>query len=205
MTDTRESEYDELKTESDKNIKEIANSRKYTDNTFASILGNNNVLKEEGANTSDYLDFDRNNLNNKASKSTQDLKDSLRVIVKQSLELKRLGNECFSKQSYSNSIEYFKKSLSGLELSNEYEQILSLTNINNIKIECYNNLAICFMVKTEYSKVLEYTDYALNLQKKNYKALYIKSRALKKLNRWENALDVVKQVRLYYNIYNIGA
>ena len=108
MTDTRESEYDELKTESDKNIKEIANSRKYTDNTFASILGTNNVLKEEEANTSDYLDFDKNNLNNKASKSTQDLKDNLRVIVKQSLELKRLGNEGFTKQAYSNSIEYFK-------------------------------------------------------------------------------------------------
>ena len=58
------------------------------------------------------------------------------------------------------------------------------------------------MVKTEYCKVLDYTDYALNLQKKNYKALYIKSRALKKLNRWEEALEVVKQVSINYYKYS---
>jgi len=32
----------------------------------------------------------------------------------------------------------------------------------------------------------------LNIHKKNYKSLFIRSRALKQLNRWEEALEVIK-------------
>ena len=127
------------------------------------------------------------------------MKEELKGIVKESLNYKKLGNEYFSKHNFSLAIENYKKALINLNLSSEFKELLSQTNIDSIKIECLNNIAICYLVKQkDYEMVLDYTQQALDIQKKNYKSLYIKSKALKKLNRWEEALEVIKMVRLLY-------
>jgi tetratricopeptide (TPR) repeat protein len=124
------------------------------------------------------------------------LKENLKLIVKESLHYKKLGNDSYLKQKYNLAIEYFHKSLITLNLSSNYKELLSQTNIESIKVECLNNIAICYLVKQkDYEKVLDFTRQALKIQKRNYKALYIQSRALKKLNRWEEALEVIKLVR----------
>jgi tetratricopeptide (TPR) repeat protein len=123
------------------------------------------------------------------------LKQDLKIVVKEAINYKAKGNESFNKQTYDQSIEYYHKALLTLNLTPDYKELLSQTNIDSIKVECLNNIAICYLIKQkDYDKVLEFTEQALKLQKKNYKALYIKSRALKKLSRWEDALEVIKMV-----------
>lgn len=133
----------------------------------------------------------------KLFKSQNDLREELKLIVKQSLDFKKQGNDYFSKKNYNNAIDCYNKALLALEnMSATYDKILEQTNISNIKIECFNNIAICYLIKPNFELVLEFTDKSLNIQKKNYKSLYIRSRALKKLGKWEEASDVIKKVRL---------
>lgn len=115
------------------------------------------------------------------------------------MNFKNQGNEYFNKQNYGNAIDFYKKAISSLKLSSKFKEVLSQTNIENIKIECFNNIAICYLVKQkEYNKVIDYTQYSLDLQRKNYKALYIRSKALKKLSRWEEAMECIKEVSQVY-------
>lgn len=117
--------------------------------------------------------------------------------MRDALAHKSQGNDYFNRQNYSIAVDYYKKALSSLKLSPKFKEVLSQTNIENIKIECFNNIAICYLVKQkEYNKVIDYTQLSLDLQRKNYKALYIRSKALKKLSRWEEAMDCIKEVIL---------
>ena len=120
------------------------------------------------------------------------------------MEYKKKGNEDFSRKSYSIAIENYKKALFNLEFNNENDHILCKTNIESIKIECFNNLAICYLVKSDYLRVLSYTEKTLDIQIKNYKALYIRSKAYKKLNKLEESKEVLKQVKSYFNNMFLG-
>lgn len=123
------------------------------------------------------------------------MKEELRQLVKEANHFKKLGNDNFHIQQYETAIELYNKSLDLLTNTSNFKELLSKTNIDSIKIECLSNIAICYLVmRKDYHKALEYTNKVLTIQKRNYRALHIKSRALKLLNRWEEALEVIKLV-----------
>lgn len=131
------------------------------------------------------------------SNKNSSMKEELRGIVKEASNFKKEGNDYFHQQKIELAIEYYNKSLISLNKTAGFKELLSQTNIDSIKTECLNNLAICYIMKKEYDKVLSYTQLVLKIQKRNYKALYIRSRALKKLNRLEEALEYIKLVSKY--------
>lgn len=124
------------------------------------------------------------------------LKEELKLKVKEATEFKKCGNELFEAHFYEKAIKSYEQALHHLNFQSNYsELLLASTNIDNIKIECYNNISVCHLLRMNYDKALEYTELTLTLQKKNYKALYIQSRIFKKQNKIKEACEVLKKVR----------
>lgn len=124
------------------------------------------------------------------------LKEELRLKVKEATELKKCGNEFFEAQNYEKSILYYEQALNHLKFQNDYDKLLlASTNIDNIKIECFNNISVCYLLRNKFEKALEMTEQTLSIQKKNYKALYIQSRIYKRQNKIKEACESLKKVR----------
>ncbi len=95
--------------------------------------------------------------NMKMRNNDPELKDDIRALVQEAMHYKRIGNDLFNKKSYNSSIDYYKKALIALNFNSNYKELFSQSNINTIKIDCLNNIAICFLLKKEYEKVLDFT------------------------------------------------
>lgn len=95
--------------------------------------------------------------NYSSNNSNTELKDDLKALVQEAMYYKRIGNDLFNKKNYNNSIDYYKKALIALNFNSSYKELFSQSNINSIKIDCLNNIAICFLLKKEYDKVLDFT------------------------------------------------
>lgn len=123
------------------------------------------------------------------------LKEELRLKVKEATELKRSGNELFEAHNYDKAIQYYEQALQHLKFQSDYDKLLlASTNIDNIKIECYNNIAVCYLLRFNYQQALEMTEQTLSIQKKNYKAFYIQSRIYKRQNKIKEACEALKKV-----------
>lgn len=174
------------------------NNRKETENSKISNYVSNNTKRSKCeivyTSTSDCFD---NEIQGKY-KSKENLKEEVKSIIQECLLRKSQGNDYFKSKQYSKALNYYQSSLSFLnKMKPECELVFNQSNFFNIKVECLNNIAICFLVKSEYSKAIHFTDLALNIQRQNYRSLYIKYKALKKSNQLESAIEVIKKVSIY--------
>lgn len=189
-----------------RDYKQISSSQKHNSNN--NYLPLNKCF--DAVNYHVDTNYDSNYTNVHAEAEYDGLKeDDVRTRGQEAINYKRLGNDLLNKKDYNKAIEYYKKALFALNLNSNYKGLFSQSNINSIKIDCLNNMSICFFLKKDFEKVLESTQQvriniyinffiivfqALIIHKNNYKCLFIRSRALKQLSRWEEALEVIKMV-----------
>ena len=72
------------------------------------------------------------------------------------MKFKKLGNEMMAKKNNNDAIEFYVQSLSNL-CSRNFNSIMPEFSVNEIKIECLNNISICFLFKKDFNKVLDFT------------------------------------------------
>lgn len=109
-------------------------------------------------------------LNIKPIDRENEVKDKYKVLVQEAMYYKRIGNDLFNKKNYLKSVDYYKKSLMILNHNSNFKDYQS--NVTGIKIDCLNNIAISFLLKNEYQKVLDFTSqvsYFIFLLKFNQK------------------------------------
>lgn len=147
-----------LNTESIKIIKN-SNSKETLVNSIRKTSINSystNIFKEELSDKTDAKES-----NEKLIKlCSEEIKEDLKVLIQEAIHYKKIGNDLFNKKNYSKALEYYKKSLIVLNIDSEYNEILN-GSANFIKIECLNNISICFLLKKEYEKVLDFTQQVI--------------------------------------------
>ena len=115
-------------------------------------------------------------LNIKPIDRENEVKDRYKVLVQEAMYYKRIGNDLFNKKNYLKSVDYYKKSLMILNHNSNFKDYES--NVTGIKIDCLNNIAISFLLKNEYQKVLDFTSQVscfYIFYKKFYQKLGIKN------------------------------
>jgi len=160
MTDSREtkdSEDCDIETSPVGCNNSVLNDRKTCKISQFSCIIANNPKKGDGILSSECNESDHLPININTNNEKPEIRDELKAIFKEIMNFKRLGNEKMEKKNYTSAIELFNKSLTSLNLSSNFKDIMTETNINSIKVECLNNISYCNFQKKEYNKVLEYT------------------------------------------------
>jgi len=117
-------------------------------------ITNNNTTQQEDY-KKDMFNDENIVLNIKPIDRENEVKDRYKVLVQEAMYYKRLANDLFNKKNYLKSVDYYKKSLMILNHNSNFKDIGS--NVDSIKIDCLNNIAISFLLKNEYQKVLDFT------------------------------------------------
>ena len=112
--------------------------------------------------TYEHVDEKDTKLNNdvvstKSDEVVLDYKENIQLAM----QFKKIANDLFNKKSFTKSIEYFNKALEHLNFNQA--EIFNQSNINTIKIDCLNNISICYLLKKDHEKVLEYTSQVIFL------------------------------------------
>jgi|LauGreDrversion4_2_1035121.scaffolds.fasta_scaffold1703970_1 hypothetical protein len=89
-----------------------------------------------------------------------------------------------------------------LNIDDTFSNIINTSNFILNKIECMTNIAFCFYQMRKFEETISVTDEVFFLLKKvlkiqnNVRALYFRAKALKNLNRIEEAYEDIKFVCL---------
>jgi tetratricopeptide (TPR) repeat protein len=122
-------------------------------------------------------------------------KDQMKKSLEKSNQSRLKANLLFKKNKFKDALGEYLKAIDELkilmEINKKYE-ILNMTNINWVRMECLNNISVCYLLLKEYSKVLDYTKEALNISSKNFIALSYRSKALIALCNYKEALENIK-------------
>lgn len=124
-----------------------------SDNKYVNKIGmNKNSLIHKLNNNSDSTMLSAR-VSNNLFNSNDNLKDS----IDNAIQLKKKGNEFINNKNFEKAIECFETALSTLKKDYNGIDFGTKTNIDSIRIDCLNNIAICNYIKKEYDKVLSYT------------------------------------------------
>lgn len=124
-----------------------------SDNKYVNKIGmNKNSLIHKLNNNSDSTMLSAR-VSNNLFNSNDNLKDS----IDNAIQLKKKGNEFINNKNFEKAIECFEAALSTLKKDYNGIDFGTKTNIDSIRIDCLNNIAICNYIKKEYDKVLSYT------------------------------------------------
>ncbi|XP_063415307.1 peptidyl-prolyl cis-trans isomerase D-like [Mytilus trossulus] len=109
--------------------------------------------------------------------------------------IKGFGNNFFKEQKIQDAKRKYKKALRYLEYAEDNmdmeEDESNMDKLFNIPITL--NLAACSLKLKEYSDALQHCDQVLQEDEKNVKALFRRGQALNGLNKWDEALESLKQ------------
>jgi hypothetical protein len=93
------------------------------------------------------------------------IKEYLSKIGNQGIQFKVRANNLFKKGKYKDAINEYIRALDIFNsIDKKYYELLNLSNITFIKLECLNNIAMCQLVLREYDKVLDITKEVLFLR-----------------------------------------
>jgi tetratricopeptide (TPR) repeat protein len=103
------------------------------------------------------------NADNNSKLNGNALKEYLKSILEKGNTHRHRANVLFKKNKFKDALNEYSKAieqLNYLKIKNEreYPEILNITNINWIRMECLNNIAVCSLVLKDYEKALEYSD-----------------------------------------------
>jgi tetratricopeptide (TPR) repeat protein len=122
-------------------------------------------------------------------------------IAKKAVEYKVKANNLFKKGRYTDAIRCYDNALEELNaIDRKYYDMMNLSNITLIRVECLNNIAMCYLVLKEFEKVINFTNNVLEVNDNNFLALSYKAKALIGLNRKNEAVEFIKNaLRIKYS------
>ncbi len=83
--------------------------------------------------------------------------ESLKISIDKVIQYKKRGNELIKEGKNKEAIECFEAGLKALNKNYEKVDLGTKSNIDSIKIDCLNNIAMCNYLVKNYNKVLSYT------------------------------------------------
>jgi tetratricopeptide (TPR) repeat protein len=137
-------------------------------------------------------EYDLLESNNKSLDTKENLRRKLEIANQHRVK----GNMIFKKNKFKDaSVEYLKAidELNSLFEINKKCEILNVTNVNWVRVECLNNISLCFLLLKDYEKVIAYTNDVLIINEKNFIALSYRAKALISLNLFTEALEIVRK------------
>jgi tetratricopeptide (TPR) repeat protein len=121
------------------------------------------------------------------------LKEYLSNVAKKAVEYKVKANNLFKKGKYTDAISNYNSALDELNAVDKKYYEMNLPNINFVRLECLNNIAMCYLILKQFEKVIEYTNKVLEINSNNFLALSYKAKALIGLNHHIEAIEFIKQ------------
>ncbi|XP_072416084.1 zinc finger CCCH domain-containing protein 7A isoform X4 [Chiloscyllium punctatum] len=101
------------------------------------------------------------------------------------------GNDKFRESNWADALNQYTEALNVAHYASEEVSI-----VNGVIEKLYANRAACYLNMGLYNRVLDDCDKALQLNDRNYRALYRKGKSLKELGRHEEAYKVVAECSL---------
>ncbi|XP_043567913.1 zinc finger CCCH domain-containing protein 7A isoform X2 [Chiloscyllium plagiosum] len=101
------------------------------------------------------------------------------------------GNDKFRECNWADALNQYTEALNVAHYASEEVSI-----VNGVIEKLYANRAACYLNMGLYNRVLDDCDKALQLNDRNYRALYRKAKSLKELGRHEEAYKVVAECSL---------
>jgi len=124
-----------------------------------------------------YLYFTRNK-----SSSSKVKADNKKLSPSEQLaQIKKIGNQYFARKNYDVAIEHYTKAI-------DLASTLDISIEPDVLAVFYQNRAACNEALSQYDKVIEDCDRAIQLNKSYTKAYLRRARALEKLSRYDEAM-----------------
>jgi tetratricopeptide (TPR) repeat protein len=124
-----------------------------------------------------------------------ELKEKLKKSLEKGNQFRLKGNILFKRNKFKDALSEYLYAIQELnslvEIDKKYD-LLNMTNINWVRMECMNSISVCYIVLKDYQRVLIYTEEALKINPNNFIALSYRAKALLALENYKEALDVVK-------------
>lgn len=124
-----------------------------------------------------------------------ELKEKLKKNLDKGNQFRLKGNILFKKNKFKDALGEYLSAIEELnslvEINKKYD-MLNMTNINWVRMECMNSISVCYIVLKDNQSVLYYTDEALKINPNNFIALSYRAKALLAMEKYNEALDVVK-------------
>ncbi len=124
-----------------------------------------------------------------------ELKEKLKKNLDKGNQFRLKGNILFKKNKFKDALGEYLSAIEELnslvEINKKYD-MLNMTNINWVRMECMNSISVCYIVLKDNHSVLYYTDEALKINPNNFIALSYRAKALLAMEKYNEALDVVK-------------
>jgi len=114
--------------------------------------------------------------------------EKCQLVVKKREE----GNEFFKKGRFAVALRKYKKAIEVMPTDSGDEQ---KTKVQELKIPCHLNYAICLIKEKNWKDALEQTDKVLEIDSKNIKGLYRKGLVLTGMDRWDEALKILNEAK----------
>ncbi len=103
------------------------------------------------------------------------------------------ANQLFKKNKFKDALGEYLNAVEELNfLIRLQNESLNMTNINWVRMECLNSIAVCYLLLKEYQKVLDYTAEVLRINSNNYIALSYRAKALIAIKNYKDAQEIIK-------------
>lgn len=127
---------------------------------------------------------------------------SAKQILERGMQYKIRANSLFKKNKFRDSLVEYLKAVDDINLllSNRANQGINVTNINWLKLECLNNIAVCYLLMKEFNQVLSFTEQVLKVNPNNVNSLYYRAKAFISLGVYKEAgLCLKKALSIKYS------
>jgi tetratricopeptide (TPR) repeat protein len=144
------------------------------------------------------LDCDIQSCNIKVSNNNKkEILTKLEHLALLGMKHKENGNHLFKNENIEEALIEYYKALELFTFEDPIQSVAHLSNISMIKIECLNNIAVCYYVQNKYEKVLSITEKVLETRQ-SYNCLLLRIKALQALNRLLEAEEFIQKVVIIF-------
>jgi len=124
-----------------------------------------------------------------------DINSDIKQILARGIQYKHRANSLFKKNKFKESLIEYLKAVEEINtlLSHRSKAGINMTNINWLRLECLNNIAVCYLLLKEYNKVLFYTEQVLQINSNNVNSLSYRAKAFISLKLYKEAIECIKK------------
>jgi tetratricopeptide (TPR) repeat protein len=127
--------------------------------------------------------------------AVDDTNKNVKERLERGIQHRHMGNSYFKKNKFKESLnEYLSavEEMNGLLLL-KTQSSLNVANIDWLRLECINNISVCYLLLKEYNKVLYYTEQVLAVNPNNVNSLSYRAKALIALKLYREASECIKK------------
>ena len=127
--------------------------------------------------------------------AVDDTNKNVKERLERGIQHRNMGNSYFKKNKFKDSLnEYLSavEEINGLLLL-KTQSSLNVANIDWLRLECINNISVCYLLLKEYNKVIYYTEQVLAVNPNNVNSLSYRAKALIALHLYKEASECIKK------------